>query len=59
MLKKSDYFILAAALISLLLSIYLWFSGNKEAGLFVGLWVPSIIGLGAYLKTISGGNNHG
>lgn len=39
----------AAALISFLLSVYLWFLGQREAGLFVGLWVPSILALGALL----------
>lgn len=52
MLKKSDYFILAAALISMMLSISLWFSGQQDAGLFVGIWVPSILGFGAYFKII-------
>ncbi len=52
MLKTSDYFILIAALLSMALSIYLWFSGSEEAGLFVGLWVPSILGFGAYFKII-------
>ena len=50
MLNKSDYFILGSALISMFLSIYLWFTGNKEAGLFVGLWVPSILSFGLYFK---------
>lgn len=59
MFNTSDYFILSSALVSLVLSIFLWFTGNKEAGVFVGLWVPSLISLGAYLKTISGGNNNG
>ncbi|WP_165779061.1 hypothetical protein [Rhodohalobacter barkolensis] len=52
MLKRSDYFILAAALISMILSIFLWFSGNQDAGLFVGIWVPSILGFGAYFKIL-------
>lgn len=39
----------AAALISFLLSVYLWFIGQREAGLFVGLWVPSTLSLGALL----------
>lgn len=52
MLKTSDYFILIAALISMILSIGLWFSGDKQAGLFVGIWVPSILGFGAYFKII-------
>jgi hypothetical protein len=29
--------------------VALWFSGSKEQGLFVGLWVPSILSLGALL----------
>jgi hypothetical protein len=52
MLKTSDYFILIAALLSMAFSIYLWFSGSQDAGLFVGLWVPSILGFGAYFKII-------
>jgi len=52
MLKPSDYFILAAALISMILSIFVWFSGSHEAGLFIGIWVPSILGFGAYFKIL-------
>lgn len=52
MLKSSDYFILAAAIISMLLSIYLWFLVDTDAGLFVGIWVPSILGFGAYFKIL-------
>ncbi|MEX0823066.1 MAG: hypothetical protein WD008_01685 [Balneolaceae bacterium] len=52
MLKKSDYFILSAAVISMILSIFLWFTVDKEAGLFVGIWVPSILGFGAYFKIL-------
>ena len=39
----------AAAFISFMLSVYLWFSGQRETGLFVGLWVPSILALGTLL----------
>ncbi len=38
---------LLASLISLLLSVSLWFSGNELQGIFVGVWVPSILSLGA------------
>ncbi|MFM7088363.1 MAG: hypothetical protein ACKOW9_02425 [Candidatus Paceibacterota bacterium] len=44
-----NYFIVGAGL-SFLLAIYLWFSGQTDQGLFVGLWVPSILSLGALLK---------
>jgi hypothetical protein len=43
-------FILLAAVLSFLLSIYLWFTGMIDQALFVGLWVPSILALGALLK---------
>jgi len=41
-------FVLAAGL-SFLLSIYLWFTGQRTEGMFVGLWVPSILALGALM----------
>lgn len=56
-MKTSDYFILGSAFISMLLSILLWFTVDKEAGLFVGLWVPSLLGFGIYIKNIYGGKN--
>lgn len=46
----SDYLILAAAIISMLASIAIWFSGFREEGLYVGIWVPSILAFGAYFK---------
>ena len=39
--------ILLGALVSFVLSISLWFGGNEQQGIFVGLWVPSILALGA------------
>ena len=41
--------ILVAAFASFVLSVSLWFSGSEQAGIFVGVWVPSIISLGAFL----------
>ena len=52
MMKKSDYCILLSAFISLLLSVYLWFNGQQQEGLYVGIWVPSILAAGAYIKQI-------
>jgi hypothetical protein len=46
-LRRSIVLFGSAAFLSFLLSVYLWFSGHKEQGQFVGLWVPSILGLGA------------
>lgn len=41
--------ILLGALVSFVLSVSLWFGGNEQQGIFVGLWVPSILSLGALL----------
>jgi hypothetical protein len=39
--------LLVAAVVSFELSVSLWFSGNEQDGIFVGVWVPSILALGA------------
>lgn len=52
MLKIADYLILLAVVISLLFSVYLWFMVDKTSGLFVGIWVPSILGMGIYFKLL-------
>src|SRR5689334_2536977 len=39
---------LVAAAASFVLSIVLWFSGSRQEGVFVGLWVPSILAAGAF-----------
>ena len=38
--------ILFAAFVSFVLSVVLWFDGHHDQGIFVGLWVPSILSLG-------------
>jgi hypothetical protein len=45
---------LLAAFISFVLSVALWFGGHHAQGAFVGLWVPSILALGAFLAPPSG-----
>lgn len=62
MLTKADWFILTAAFLSFLFSIALWFGAgmavNKEAGIFVGIWVPSILAGGNYLRQAAKGNRN-
>lgn len=53
MIKTS---ILIAAALSFVLSISLWFTGSREQGLFVGIWVPSILSFGAFI--LAGIDNH-
>ena len=55
MFKKftpADFLMLASAFLSLIFSEFLWFKGEKEAGIFIGLWVPSILGFAILLKLI-------
>jgi hypothetical protein len=40
---------LVAAALSFAVSVGLYFSGSENEGIFVGLWVPSILALGAFL----------
>ena len=54
-LATSKALFFAAAGISFALSVWLWFSGDRERGLFVGIWVPSILSAGALL--LAGGND--
>ena len=39
---------LIAAVVSFTLSIVLWFTDHREEGVFVGLWVPSILAAGGF-----------
>ena len=52
--RAKVFFILAAA-VSFVLSVSLWFTGSREQGIFVGIWVPSILSAGTLLL---GGNHH-
>ena len=51
MLKPADYLLLTAAFASFLFSIYLWFSGQRDEGVFVGIWVPSILAFGGFMRS--------
>ena len=43
MFQKLDYFFLVAAFASFVASVALWFLVNRDYGVYVGLWVPSIL----------------
>lgn len=53
-MKPGDLAILAATLIAFATSVYLWFSGQREEGLFVGIWVPSILAFAIYIRIATG-----
>ena len=47
--SRARILFLVAAFLSLIASVILFFSGDENVGIFVGLWVPSILALGALL----------
>ena len=47
--SRPKAFFLLAATVSFLVSVYLFFGGDHERGIFVGIWVPSILSAGALL----------
>jgi len=51
--RRAGLTILVAAFASFLLSVTLWFTGSHQQGLFVGLWVPSILSFGSVALLIS------
>jgi hypothetical protein len=53
-LTKAKLLILAAAASSFIFSVYLWFLVNKDQGVFVGLWVPSILSFGTLVTNGAG-----
>ena len=60
MFKKittSDKLLMVAAFLSLIYAETSWFMGEREIALFVGLWVPSILGFGIYLNLIKNNKN--
>jgi hypothetical protein len=50
-MKPADYLLLVAAFLSFVFSVYLWFEGQREEGLFVGIWVPSILAFGGFIRS--------
>jgi hypothetical protein len=60
MFKKftlTDKLLFISAFLSLIYSEILFFNGNSNQAIFIGLWVPSILCFGIYLKLINSNKN--
>jgi hypothetical protein len=60
MFKKftlTDILLFGSAFLSLIYSEILFFNGNANQAIFIGLWVPSILSFGIYLKLINKDKN--
>jgi hypothetical protein len=60
MFKKftlTDILLFISAMLSLIFSEILYFKGEHLDAIFIGLWVPSILAFGIYLKLIGKKND--
>jgi len=60
MFKKfsmADKLLFGTALVFLIFSESLWFSGDQQHAIFVGLWIPTILCFGIYLKLLKHSKN--
>jgi hypothetical protein len=60
MFKKftlTDKLLIISAILSLVYAEILFFNGNTDQAIFIGLWVPSILAFGIYLKLINNNKN--
>ncbi|TDD96149.1 hypothetical protein E0F76_11660 [Flavobacterium cellulosilyticum] len=53
----TDKLLFISAMLSLVYSEVLFFNGNSDQAIFIGLWVPSILAFGIYLKLINNKKN--
>lgn len=53
----ADMLLFSAAFLSLIFSEISYFKGETTAAIFIGLWVPSILAFGIYLKLINNSKN--
>jgi len=60
MFKKftlTDKLLFISAMLSLVYSEILYFNEKQNHAIFIGLWVPSILAFGIYLKLINNNKN--
>ena len=49
----TDKLLFISAFLSLIFSEFLYFRGEVNAAIFIGIWVPSILAFGIYLKLVN------
>ena len=53
----ADKLLFIAAFLSLIFSEILYFKGQANDAIFIGIWVPSILAFGIYLKLLNNKKN--
>ncbi|MBT8243864.1 MAG: hypothetical protein HKP48_02955 [Winogradskyella sp.] len=54
-LGAANIFILALCAVIIIVAEYLFLTGNRLHGIFIGLWAPTLLGVIIYLKIINNG----
>ena len=49
--KDVQGLIYGASLVSIIMAIYMFATGKKDTGIFIGLWAPTFLGLGTFFNT--------
>ena len=51
-IQTVDILMLALCLLIIIVAEYIFLTGNKLHGIFIGLWAPTLLGVMIYLKII-------
>jgi len=51
-IQTADNLILALCLLIILVAEYVFLTGDKLHGIFIGIWAPTLLGVMIYLKII-------
>ena len=54
-LKPANFIMLLLCLVIIIVAEYLFLTGDKLHGIFVGLWAPTLLGVMIYLKLVENG----
>ena len=49
--KDVQGLVYGASLVSIVMAIYMFATGKKDTGIFIGLWAPTFLGLGTFFNT--------
>lgn len=55
-LRPHHIFMLALCILIIIVAEYLFLSGDRLHGIFVGLWAPTLLGVMIYLKLLKNGS---
>ena len=55
-IKPANFIMLLLCLVIIIVAEYLFLTGDKLHGIFVGLWAPTLLGFMIYLKLVEHGS---